>query len=84
VERLIGLPWNGWPDCRGIRTDIIGTVVGLVILVVMGIPVLSLAITAAITVITLQVAIVVAILGYLVGIPWSIWFRWRHGRWPEG
>ena len=58
-------------------------VVGLAFAIVIGIPVLSFALTAAITVIALQIAIIGAILGYLIGIPWSIWFRLRHGRWPE-
>ena len=56
---------------------------GVGIAIVIGIPLVSFAITAAITLVALQIAIMAAILGYLIGIPWSIWFRLRHGRWPE-
>lgn len=51
--------------------------------IVIGIPLVSFAVTAAVTIAALQLAIIGAILGYLIGIPWSIWFRLRHGRWPE-
>ena len=63
--------------------DIIATVVGIAILVVVGIPVIGFVLTAAVTVVAMQVAIVVSIGGYLVGIPWAVWFRVTHGRWPE-
>ena len=63
--------------------DIIATVVGIAILVVVGIPVIGFVLTAAVTVVAMQVAIVVAIGGYLVGIPYSIAFRIVKGRWPQ-
>ena len=62
----------------------------VIVWLVIGIPVAELIfsiaspfIVAALTVVALQVGVVVALIGYLVGIPWSIWFRLRHGRWPE-
>ena len=57
--------------------------VGIALLVVVGIPVIGFAVTAAATVVALQVAIVVAIGGYLLGIPYSIAFRIMKGRWPQ-
>ena len=57
--------------------------VGVGIAIVIGIPLVSFAVTAAVTIAALQLAIIGAMLGYLIGIPWSIWFRLRHGRWPE-
>ena len=56
---------------------------GLALAVVIGIPLVSFAVMVAVTMVALQLAIIGAILGYLIGIPWSIWFRLRHGRWPE-
>jgi hypothetical protein len=38
--------------------------------------------TGAITIAALRLAVTDAIHGDLIGIPWSIWFRLRHGRWP--
>jgi hypothetical protein len=63
--------------------DLVALVIGVGLAILIGIPVLSFAITVAITAVALQIAIIGAILGYLIGIPWSIWFRLRHGRWPE-
>ena len=63
--------------------DVVATVVGIAILVVVGIPVIGMVVTVAATAVALQVAIVVAVGGYLLGIPWSIYFRLRHGRWPR-
>lgn len=63
--------------------DVIATVVGLAILVVVGIPVISAVVVAGITVLALQIAIVVAVGGYILGIPYSIWFRLSKGRWPQ-
>lgn len=63
--------------------DIIAAVVGIAIAAVILVPLFSAVIVGAITVAAIQIAVVVAIGGYLVGIPWSIWFRLRHGRWPE-
>ena len=63
--------------------DVVATVVGIAILVVVGIPVIGMVLTVAATAVALQVAIVVAVGGYLLGIPWSIYFRLRHGRWPR-
>lgn len=57
--------------------------VGVGIAIVIGIPLVSFVVTAAVTIAALQLAIIGAILGYLIGIPWSIWFRLRHGRWPQ-
>lgn len=62
---------------------VIGSVIGVAIVAVILIPVFSAVIVGAITVAAIQIGIVVAIGGYLLGIPWSIWFRLRHGRWPE-
>jgi hypothetical protein len=63
--------------------EVVETVIGIAVFILFGIPVISFALTAATTAIALQVAIAVAIAGYLLGIPWSIWFRVRHGRWPS-
>ena len=57
--------------------------IGVGIAIVIGIPLVSFAVTAAVTIAALQLAIIGAILGYLIGIPWSIWFRLRNGRWPQ-
>jgi len=54
-------------------------VVGIAILVVVGIPVIGFAVTAAATVVALQVAIG----GYRMGIPYNIAFRIMRGRWPQ-
>ena len=45
-----------------------------------GIPLVSFVVSVAITAFALQLAVIGDILGYLIGIPWSIWFRFRHGR----
>jgi len=63
--------------------DLIALVFGVGLALVIGIPLVSFMIVAAVTLFALQIAIVVAIVGYIVGIPWSIYFRVRHGRWPE-
>lgn len=62
----------------------------VVVWVVIGIPmailllsVLSPIIVAAITLVAIQVGVFLALIGYIIGIPWSIWFRIRHGRWPN-
>jgi hypothetical protein len=52
----------------------IATVIGIGILMVVGIPVIGVVLTVAIT---------FAIGGYLLGIPWALWFRITHGRWPQ-
>ena len=59
--------------------EVIGAVVGIAILVVVGIPVIGFAVTAAATVVALQVAIG----GYRMGIPYNIAFRIMRGRWPQ-
>jgi hypothetical protein len=51
--------------------------------VVVGIPVIGFAVTAAATIVALKVAIVVAIGGYLLGIPYGIAFLIKEGRWPQ-
>lgn len=61
----------------------IGEAIGLVIGALIAIPIIGLALVFGISVIALQVAVFVAIVGYIIGIPWSIYFRVRHGRWPE-
>lgn len=48
-----------------------------------GIPLLSFIVTTGIFVNLLQWGLMLAILGYLLGIPWSIWFRVTKGRWPR-
>jgi len=63
--------------------DLIALVVGVGLALVIGIPLVSFVVVAAVTLFALQIAIVVAILGYVIGIPWSICYRSRHGRWPE-
>lgn len=69
---------------------VLETAFRVVVWLVIGIPILiiiwslfSTILTAVLTVVFMQVAIVVAFAGYLIGIPWSIGFRLRHGRWPE-
>ena len=59
--------------------DVIATAVGLAVLIVVGIPVISAVVVAGITVLALQIAIVVAVGGYILGIPYSIWFRLSKG-----
>ena len=58
-------------------------VIGLLLLLLVGIPIIGLALTVALGAFALQVAIVGAIIGYLIGIPWAIWFRVANGRWPQ-
>lgn len=67
------------PSRKESPIDAIGLVVGIVI----GIPVFLAILTIAITALALQVGIVLAILGYLAGIPYAIWFRLAKGRWPQ-
>lgn len=69
---------------------VLETAFRVVVWLVIGIPILiiiwslfSTILTAVLTVVFMQVAIVVAFAGYLIGIPWSIGFRLRNGRWPE-
>ena len=56
---------------------------GLAIGLLFGIPLVLFTITAGLTVFFLQAAITIAIGGYLLGIPWAIWFRATKGRWPR-
>lgn len=63
--------------------EAIGTIVGIALLLVVGIPIIGAVLTVAVTAIALQVAIVVAVGGYLLGIPYSIAFRVVKGRWPQ-
>ena len=62
----------------------------VIVWLVIGIPlalliwsVASSIIVAAITLVALQVGVLIALIGYLIGIPWSMAFRLRTGRWPE-
>ena len=54
-------------------------IISIIVLVMVGGMVLTMAVTAA----ALTIGIVGSILLYLIGIPWSIWFRLSKGRWPE-
>lgn len=63
--------------------DIIATLVGVAIAAVILVPIFSAVIVGAITVAAIQFGIVAAIGGYLIGIPWSLWFRVTSGRWPD-
>lgn len=62
----------------------------VVVWVVIGIPVAILIFSLFATFLTVKLAalalmwgVTIALIGYLLGIPWSIWFRLRHGRWPQ-
>jgi hypothetical protein len=62
----------------------------VVVWLVIGIPVALLIwsvasafIVAALTVVAVQLGVFIAMVGYVVGIPWSIWFRATRGRWPS-
>lgn len=62
----------------------------VVVWLVIGIPIALLLLSVFTTLLTvkltfvfLAVGVFVAAVGYLIGIPWSIWFRATHGRWPE-
>jgi uncharacterized membrane protein YqaE (UPF0057 family) len=60
-------------------TSAIGILAGLTVLV----PIVSFAIVAGLTVTFLQLGITLALLGYLLGVPYAIGFRLAKGRWPE-
>lgn len=62
----------------------------VIVWLVIGIPVALLIwsvasafIVAALTAVAIQLGVIGAFIGYLLGIPWSIWFRFTNGRWPE-
>jgi hypothetical protein len=33
--------------------------------------------------VAVQLGVFIAMVGYVIGIPWSIWFRATKGRWPS-
>lgn len=61
--------------------DIIGFAVGMVILVVIGIPVLSAVVTVMFTAMAAAVWFTAEVLMYLVGIPFAVAHRVKYGYW---
>ena len=62
----------------------------VVVWLVVGIPVALLIwsvasafLVAALTVVAIQIGVVIAMVSYVVGVPWSLWFRATKGRWPQ-
>ena len=73
------------PACpRGVgQALIVGTLLTVALALVVGVPVILFVITAGLTVWLFQWAITLAIIGYLLGIPYAIAFRLVKGRWPR-
>ena len=58
---------------------IIRAAIGIPVVIVL----MAILIPFAITIFALQVGIILAVAGYIVGIPWALWFRARNGFWPS-
>jgi len=57
-------------------------ILGIVLLFILGIPLMSMALTINIFSVLLQTGLALAIFGWLLGIPYAFIFRYRKGRWP--